>query len=89
MIMPVVETTENLRRNGMVVFFHNDLSTRVLCSVKSLQQTTMCQEIDFRSIDQVLLDIRIQNGMQFFLRKQGFFHHRFHDFQCFRQILVQ
>ena len=67
MIIPFIKFTEHFRSDGMIIFLHHYFTTWMLFTVKRLQQTAVCQKINFGSIDLVLLDIGIENGMQFLL----------------------
>ena len=89
MVIPFIKFTKHFRSDGMIIFLHHYFTTWMLFAIKRLQQAAMCQEINFGSIDQILLDIGIEDSMQFFFRKKWFFNHGFYHLQCFRQILIQ
>ena len=69
MVMPFIKFTKHFRSDGMIIFLHHYFTTWMLFALKRLQQTAMCQEINFGSIDQILLDIGIEDSMQLFLRE--------------------
>ena len=89
MVIFIIKFAEHVGGYQPVIRLFNQPPARMPGAIQCLQQASLGKEIHFGRIDEELLDIGIQHGIQLFFRESGFLEDRFYYFECFCKIFVQ